>query len=782
MFFAELPLSITALRGHAAKSGTSAFTTGPFNHSAGKMVAQDCQTDVSKQAADGRRAGRPQELAPICRMGVQAPPDSAGAWHLAGLAQWKNGAARQAEIHLSRAVELDPHNLDYCNTLGVFLIESGQFQRAEALLLQALQLDPRSSDLLCNLGRAMLLQQRFAEALARFREALAHNPQHAVLLANMGVTYQALGQLDEAVAWYRRALRLAPQRPKWWTNLGAALVAKSSYASAETCFQQALALAPDYLPAAKGLGITCCALGNYENALPVIQRALHACPDDAEAIACLAVIYQHTGCWEAFKRILPQLARHTEEALLRNEVPAEQPLFNISRTDDQYLNLAVARAWSQSIARCVCRGARPFVHQAHRRYANRRITIGYLSADFRNHAVAHQAVAMFALHDRSRFRVCAFSVGPPEQDDYRRRIAASCDHFGDLAGADARQAAVTIYDQRVDILIDLMGHTHRNRLDICALRPAPVQIAYLGFLASSGADFIDYLIGDPVVTPPEHAPFYSEKLIRLPHCYQIVSPTPPAASAVNRGDAGLPEEAFVFCCFNQIYKIEPLVFGCWMQILKKVPQAVLWLYRPNATAVAKLQAAALQQGVTPERLIFADKMPLADHLNRLRLADVALDTVLYNGGATTANALVAEVPVVTTLGNHFVSRMSASHLRSLGLDELIAGDLQAYGRLAVELAASPQRLRSVQRHLKSALEISPLLDTARFVRNIEQAYLRAWWRCCEGLPPEHLEIPPGRSSDLPHRTSIAPEIDCCLSSAGAPHERTATIRKANRHE
>lgn len=696
------------------------------------------KTDLLNQALAHRQGGRMDELQRICHELLKHDISCADAWYLLGVAALDQADDLHAQEYISRALALDGCNPQYCNAMGIVLIEKQQYHQAERLFEGALRAQPGNTDLLCNLGRALMLQNRMDEALSCFSKALAIHPTHAIARFNLAVVFQSRGQLLLAIEHYHHALRIDPRHPKWWANLGATQLSLANYSAAAASFRQALALAPDQPMAIRGLGVVYCALGNYEEAEKFLGRVLSISPEDAEAVAHLAVVYQHTAQWRKLRKVLPHLDRQTHTALDQGVLPAEQPLFNISRAADPALHLAVARAWSQSIAKRVRRTAVPFKHGQRQRGG--RITIGYLSADFRNHAVAHQAVALFELHDRSNYRVCGFSVSPDHDDNYRRRISAACDLFTDLSTADSLQAAQAIHESGVDILVDLMGHTHQNRLDICALRPAPLQISYLGFLASSGADFIDYLIGDHIVTPPDHAQFYSEKIIRLPHCYQIISPTEASTNDWTRRQAHLPEEAFVFCCFNQSYKIDPEVFASWMEILRLVPSAVLWLYRTNEMAAARLTAEAKHHGVDPERLVFAEKVPIADHLNRLRLADLALDTILYNGGATTANALSAGVPLITTLGRHFVSRMSASHLEALGLGSLVATDLRQYVQLAVSLAQSPQRLRSIRHALGAASASSTLFDAPSFVRGLERAYDAIWSNYLAGKAPEHLDL------------------------------------------
>lgn len=701
-------------------------------------MATALKNDLLKQAWAYRQAGLPDELRRLCNELLRRDHECADAWYLLGVAALDQADLRQAQEYLARAVGLDGNNPRYSNAIGIVLIEAQQYRQAEAVLSEALSHHPMETDLLCNLGRTLMLQERSDEALSLFKRVLEIHPNHAVALFNSAVVFQSRGQLSAAVEHYQRALHVDPRHALSWTNMGAAQLSISNYAAAADAFRRALSLAPDNPAGIRGLAVASCALGQYDDAGRLLRRVLFVCPDDAEATANLAVVYQHTAQWQALRQILPQLTQQTQKALAWKALPAEQPLFNISRAADPALNLAVARAWSRSIANRARRGAPVFKHG--KRPADGRITIGYLSADFRSHAVAHQAVALFELHDRQRFRICGLSVGPSQNDEYRRRITSACDLFIDLSAVDSHLAAQTIFDNDVDILVDLMGHTHQNRLDICALRPAPLQMSYLGFLASSGADFIDYLVGDPVVTPPEHASNYSEKIIQLPGCYQIISPVAPTSNPINRIQAHLPEKSFVFCCFNQPYKIDAEIFGCWMEILQAVPSSVLWLYRVNEKATANLKAAAADGGVSPDRLIFADKLPLADHLNRLRLADLALDTPLYNGGATTANALAAGIPLITTLGRHFVSRMSASHLKALGLEGLVAQGRADYKNLAVALAQSPKQLQALRQKLRMAAGVSTMFNASCFVRNLEKAFEAVWSRYRQGAPPGRIEI------------------------------------------
>jgi predicted O-linked N-acetylglucosamine transferase (SPINDLY family) len=334
-----------------------------------------------------------------------------------------------------------------------------------------------------------------------------------------------------------------------------------------------------------------------------------------------------------------------------------------------------------------------------------------------------------------------YAIGPDDGSDIAKRIRKSCDGFRDLNHIGHDEAARIIHDDGVDILIDLMGHTRGNRMEIIARRPAPIIASYLGFLASTGATFVDYLICDPIVVPPAHAPHYSENLVHLPHSYQI---NDDRLKILHRKfspqEAGLTEGQFVFCSFNNPAKIDPVIFDAWMTILRRVRGSVLWLQGGNDLARKNLNRQAYRRGVDPDRLIHAPTLPLSNHLARLKLAHLALDTRLYNGGATTSNALWAGVPLITVPGGDFVSRMSASALSAMGLADLICPDVDAYVQLAVDLAGDRNRLAAVRRRVEMNRHTTPFFDTQRFVRTLERAYQRMWNIFREGKLPQPIQI------------------------------------------
>ncbi|MBF0125246.1 MAG: TIGR03032 family protein, partial [Magnetococcales bacterium] len=363
----------------------------------------------------------------------------------------------------------------------------------------------------------------------------------------------------------------------------------------------------------------------------------------------------------------------------------------------------------------------------------RRLRLGYLSADFHNHPTAHLMLGHFKRHDRRRFEVFAYSIGADRDPFYRQRIENDVDHFIDLQFMSYQQAAQRIHDDGIDLLIDLKGHTKLARTQILAYRPAPVQIAWLGYPGSMGADFIDYMVTDRWITPPEQQPYYSEQFIYLPCCYQVNDCEQPiAATTPGRSDHGLPEYGFVFCCFNAHYKIEPRIFAVWMALLKDVSDSVLWLM--DEAGRANLQQAAADQGVSPQRLIFAPRLPKPDHLARHRWADLFLDTLYCNAHTTASDALWAGVPVLTCPGQTLASRVSLSLLQAIGLgnDGLIVDSIEQYQQRALELATHPEELGRIRQKLWANRLNQPLFDTDRFVCDFEAALERVWWNGCHG--------------------------------------------------
>lgn len=711
------------------------------------------------------------EAGRLCRRLIRDDPICGQAWHLLGLVKREQGQLHESIVCMEKAVSSEPGQPVHLNSLAVLLIEMKKYRSAADHLEKALALSPDYLDAAVNMGLVRFYQGQPARALEHFYRVLSDDPRHLNALANTGLVNAALGNLHEAARAYELALAILPRQPKWLGNLGAAYIGLGCYEQAAQCYQKALTFSPDNHAFHIGLGSALQSLNDWPGCIQALRAAYRLAPEDGSVLANLATAYQHTCQWNELPAIYAKLDAVTRNAITHQCTPDEQPLLSIRRTYDGEMNLAVARAWSLRAEEHALRCGQPFEH--HRPLSkDAAITVGYLSYDFRDHPVSHQLVPLFRMHHRRRFRVKAFSMGPDDNSSFRHDIERHCDEFIDISGMGPARAADAVCRHQVDILIDLMGHTLHNRLEILALRPAPLQVGYLGYLASTGATFIDYLIADPIVVPPAHEKFYSEKLIRLPHCYQMNHrPCPDGQSPETRANWKLPENGFVFCSFNQVYKLDERLFAVWMRILNRVPGSVLWMGRDNPMAEKALLYHARRCGIEERRLVFADKVPLSRHLSRLRLADLALDTMVYNGGATTANALNAGVPVLTVLGGHWVSRMSASHLAAAGMAHLVARNLVEYEHLAVELATCPDQLR----HFRSRLtpdstepDPAPLFQAGLFVRHYEQALETIWQRHLNHQPPEHITIADSTRDILPH-TRAVPNCPADASPSMAVH-------------
>jgi len=608
---------------------------------------------------------------------------------------------------LVKAVQNSPDNPLFHYDLGNTLHHRGEINKAISCFQRVLQLDRSHVGAHYNLGNAFLDLGRMKEAVACYQQAVKLEPDYFEAYYNMGNALHDMENLDEAVFCFRKAVALKPHFPEPYFNMGIALQDQGNLQEAILSYQKAVELKPDYFEA-------------YNHLVHQVQR----------------------GCWwEKLEQLTPQLENLTREALDKRESPPESPYTSLTRTGDPHRNFEIAVSWSNDIEKSVSQWGLNF-RLDDRKSPKKTITVGYLSHDFRNHAIAHLTVSLFGLHDREAFKVIGYSYGENDGSYYRKRIEKGCDSFYDISDLNDGDAAKHIYDNEVDILVDLTGYTTGNRLAISALRPAPIQVSYLGLPGTTGADFFDYIITDRTVTPEEDKIYYSENFIYMPHCYQVNDHTQVIDQefGCDKAHLGLPQNGFVFSSFNSPHKFDPLMFDTWMKILGQVPDSVLWLMSDNKTAEKNLGRVAKARGIEAERLIFAPNLPKGEHLARLSLAQLILDTRIYNGHTSTSDALWAGVPVITLKGTHFPSRVSSSILTAIGLPELITTTLKEYETLAVTLAGNPHALELLRQRLNTNRLSEPLFDTACFVRNLERAYKKIWEIFLAGEEPKQIEV------------------------------------------
>ncbi len=628
-----------------------------------------------------------------------------------------------------QALSLNSNNAVALNNLGNAMMAKKRPQQAIGWYRKSIIAKGNNPEAHSNLGNALHDVGEQEQALASYRRALALNPKYGEAYTNMGIVLRGLGRLSEAADCYRKAIQLRPKDAEAYRNLGNIYNDLGLLNHAVTMYRRAIGCDAAANHTHVNLGIALEALGKTEAAIRSYSNALEIDANDAKAYSHLIHQLLDLCAWHQIDPLNEQLDRLTARALRNGEKPDEMPFLNLTRHADPSLNGEVARAWSNEIKRQFA-GIHPFYPAGERKPSAkqkdaRKIVIGYLSNNFKNHPTAHLVQGMFKHHDRTRFTVHCYSYGEDDKSSYRQNIMAASDRFVDLRTMSHVESARRIFNDGVDILVDLVGYMKDHRLGIPAMRPAPIQVRWLGMAGTTGADFFDYLIADAVVSPPQHACFYSEALVYMPDCYQINDNTQPLVDGdITRDRAGLPEKGVVFCSFSSRYKFDPVMFRLWMRILKQVDGSVLWMLGGPARAEENLKAFARSCGVRAHRLVFAKKISREAHLQRLTLADLALDTRLVNGALTTSEALWAGVPLITLQGAHFASRMSSSILSAAGLPELITHSLDEYEALAIRMASNPEQLLTMRYQLETNRLQMPLFNTRQFVRHLESAYLK----------------------------------------------------------
>jgi protein O-GlcNAc transferase len=701
-------------------------------------------------------------------LAVDRSSASAHANHGLALAALKRPA--QALASYAEALAIDPDNADTLANRADALCDLGRLEDALQSYGRALAINPRLFGALVNRGLALRALGRGAEALADFDLALGIDPGGAGAWNNRGIVLQELGRQREALASYERAIALQRGYVEALFNRGNLLLELRRLAEALASYAEALAVKPDFAEAHCNRGHALADLRRFEEALASYEKALAIKPDHADALlgraAMLGKLDRHGEALAEYERLYaahpetPGLAREivgccaatcrwaTSEPLIPRVIDdavsgrsAADPYMLLGFPGTPAQHLAIAASWLRH-RKIECK-TRVWNAAA---FAADRLRIAYLSADYHRHATAHLIAELIELHDRERFEIIGISFGPNERSELRSRLIKGFDRFYDVTTRTDEEAAALVRELNTHIAVDLKGYTTDARIGILAQRAAPIQASYLGFPGTTGADFIDYIIADRIVLPFDQQEFYCEKIVHLPDSYQVNDRKRPIGRRPGRGEVGLPDDAFVFCCFNNSWKLNRGMFDVWMRLLAAVAESVLWLFEPNSAVAANLRSEARARGIDPGRLVFAPPVDLPEHLARVALADVFLDTLPYNAHTTASDALWMGVPVVTCLGATFAGRVAASLVNAAGLPELVTQTLEEYAALAVRLASEPPLLQSVRRKLSDRKATCALFDTIRFQRHIEAAYRTMWdiWR--RGEAPRSFSVDPGAAA------------------------------------
>ncbi len=631
------------------------------------------------------------------------------------------------------------------------LVRDAALGQAAPPLARYLKRYPQDPQALHLRGLIELGQRRHAAAAASIARAIEFDPDSPVYRANLGLALWQLGRLDEARTHLEVAVAAEPFLVSACVNLSSILCALGEPQLARDRLEAALAYAAALTPVGEAMLWGAMSMLSEHlpeiDALECLERARALTPEE-ESVNLLRFQPMAERCdWSYPAR---ELAAFFERLAVSRDLSREFAIapfladcLPISRRARFAAARRAALLMQEQIASVdfipAVRGARP---------ANQRIRLGYLSSDFHNHPTMHLMRGLLAAHDRSLFELHAYSAGQDDGSAWRREAEALVEHFHDIRGDSPLQAAQRIAQAGIDVLVDLKGYTGDARTGIMALRPAPVQVNYLGYPGTMAAPFIDYIIADTVVIPRGDEVWYDESVVSMPWSYQPNDDAQPVdAGRVTRAAAGLPDTAVVFCSFNSTYKIEAEIFSVWMRILLATHDSVLWIYADREDARANLRREARARGVAPERLLFANTLPKAQHLARLALADLFLDTHYVNAHTTASDSLWAGVPLVTCPGDSFSSRVAASLLSAVGLPELVCADLDAYRALAIDLGTDRVRLRALRAKLAGLRRTAPLFDTAGYTHDLESAFVTMHQMNLRGDAPAAFCVPRRRLGD-----------------------------------
>lgn len=670
------------------------------------------------------------------------------------------GRFEEAQVSLAACLAIKPDHVEAIMSLGFLFAHLGQHDKARRQFDQASTHRPNDITILMARGTLLAEMNLPAEAVTDFTAVLALNPSHPMAYQRRAMALHTLGRNTEALADLEYVTRLQPDNAAAYAIQGDVLGKMARPADALTLYDKAIALGLISAGLHNSRGLALLDMGRFSDALASFDKAIALAPEMIEArynrAQALSAMKQFDDAAKSFNAILaagqtyPYLRGNAFAAQLHacdwteytataqkiaHDVAAgvrvDTPFNFLLHSDSPALQLQAARIYVTAEA------AGSSAPQAVRRSSPPdKIRIGYLSSDFNNHATALLAAGLFETHDRTRFEVTAFSSSIDDGSAMHQRLRKAFDQFIDVRAMSDADAATLISDREIDILVDLKGHTAHNRLGILAYRPAPLQIHYLGFPGTIGADYIDYLLADHHLIPPEHHQHYAEKIVYLQGTYQVNDATRPTpALHADRTKYGLPPIGFVFCSFNNSMKITPTVFDVWMRLLKTVENSVLWLLADTSDAERRLKQEATARGVAVERLIFAPRMALNDHMARHTCADLFLDTLPCNAHTTASDALWCGVPIITCSGQTFAGRVCGSLLKAAGLPELVTTSLDEYEKYALRLATAPSELAAIKAKLSARRHTSPVFDLAQHRRGIEAAYMMMWDRHMRGLPP-----------------------------------------------
>jgi len=657
-------------------------------------------------------------------------PNHSFAWKVLAFSYEKTGKILKSLAANQKAKEINPQDTDIHNNLGNVFKKLKKFDEAQNCYKQAIMLKQNYAEPYYNLGNLLKELGKFDEAEKNYNQAIKHRPNFAQAFINLANLLKELGRFDEAEKNYNQAIKLAPNFAQTFNNLANLLKELGRFDEAEKNYNQAIKLRPNFAEAFNNLANLFRELNKFDESLIKFKEALKINPELATAEADIFFLEASIGDHSNFKDL------HKKSSRLGISTKSVEPFPGLSWVDNPPQQLQrsinyVAEKFKQDPINLSKKPKEP----------PKRIKIGYISGDFYNFPTMHLLAGVLEAHNRERFEIYAFSYTLRKNDELRERISLGVDHFMEVNDLSSKEIAKLIQSKNIDISIDLSGYTRKSRSEIFQYRMSPIQINYLGYPSTMGANFIDYIIADPVTIPDRYRNFYSEKIIYMPHTYQPNDDKRKIAmTRSKRVDFNLPEKGFVFCCFNQIYKISPKEFNIWMRLLKNVNNSVLWLIKSNKWVEQNFSKEAKQQGIDPSRIIFAEKLSHAEHLARHKHADLFIDTFNYNAHTTASDALWSGLPIVTKQGKQFSARVTSSLLTACGLSELITKNEKEYEELIYKLATNPKKLKTISLKLSENKTSKPLFNTKQYTDNFEKGLQQAYDLYFNGEHPKNIFV------------------------------------------
>jgi protein O-GlcNAc transferase len=678
-----------------------------------------------------QKQGKQEETIEAYNKALSIKPDYADAYYNMGIALQKQGKIEEAIEAYNKALSIKPDYAEAYDNMGIGLQKQGKIEEAIEAYNKALSIKPDYAEAYYNMGVALQEQGKMDEAIEAYNKALYIKPDYAEAYTNMGIALQEKGKIEEAIEAYNKALSIKPDYADAYYNMGIALQEKGKIEEAIEAYNKALSIKPDYAEAYNNMGIALKSQGKLEEAIEAYSKALAIKPSYEAARTANLFQQAHICNWDNIAKdvkLIPELGISEKHVSPFSLLPLED-------APDRHLIRSKIYAKAKYPQKPLPPKVRPSIRP-------KRIRIGYFSTDFREHPVAYLIAKFLEQHNRDQFEVFGYSLHGSSSCEMRQRLKKSFDCFNDVQDMSDRDIALQARQDEIDIAVDLNGYTQNSRTRIFAYCAAPIQINYLGYPGTLGADFMDYIVTDKFLIPGENQKYFNEKPLYLPNTYMPTDDCRKISQKpMNRSDMELPDDAFVFCCFNNNYKISPNEFDIWMRLLTKVENSVLWLRESNQLSSINMKNEAQKRKVDPSRLVFADKLPMDEHLARQRLADLFLDTFAFNAHTTATEALWAGLPVVTKVGLGFAARVAGSLLNAVGLPDLVTETEKDYEALILELATNPTKLAKIKKKLATNRLTQPLFNSEMYTKHLENGYQQAYQNYFDGNLPQTIIVP-----------------------------------------